>query len=94
MMTRQGRIAGLHYRFPEGIATMVMDDGRMVFVESGMGLRGLARCFGATEGKGDLFDKIKGQEILYTVDFMNVLVGFTPANELQGPAMPEEGRTE
>ncbi len=53
----------------------------MVHIESGYGVRNLATCFGASEGNGDLQEKIEGQEIYYSTDFMGVLEAFTPVGE-------------
>ena len=50
-----------------------------VYIESGTGVRALAAAFGATEAAGDLQDKIKGQAIVFSVDHMGILEGFTPA---------------
>jgi hypothetical protein len=73
-----GTIAGLDYRFPSGIAVLAFTNGKIVYVESGCGLRTLASCFGATEGKGDLVEKILGRKIRYETDFMNVMEWFVP----------------
>ena len=75
---RVGTIAGLDYQFPSGIAVLALTNGETVYVESGCGLRSLAACFGATEGKGDLREKILGRRIRYEIDFMNVMEWFTP----------------
>ena len=75
---RVGTIAGLHYQFPSGLALLAFTNGEIVYVESGCGLRTLASCFGATEGKGDLGKKILGRQIRYQTDFMNVMEWFVP----------------
>ena len=75
---RVGTIAGLHYQFPSGLALLAFTNGEIVYVESGCGLRTLASCFGATEGKGDLREKILGRQIRYGTDFMNVMEWFAP----------------
>jgi len=90
VITKKGVIHGVDYRFPSGIALMHVGDD-VVYVESGYGLRSLAACFGAREGEGDLNEKIRGEEIVYSVDHMNVLCGFTPAGQWEGPEIPEEG---
>ena len=71
-----GTIAGLDYQFPSGIAVLAFTSGKVVYVESGCGLRSLASCFGATESKGDLQEKILGRKIRYETDFMNVMEWF------------------
>ena len=75
---RVGTIAGLDYQFPSGIAVLAFTNGRIVYVESGCGLRALASCFGAIEGKGDLLEKILGRKIRYETDCMNVMEWFAP----------------
>jgi len=76
--TKVGTIAGLDYQFPSGIAVLAFTNGKVVYVESGCGLRALASCFGATEGKGDLQERILGRKIRYETDFMNVMEWFAP----------------
>lgn len=75
---RVGTIAGLDYQFPSGIAVLAFTNGEIVYIESGCGLRALASCFSATEGKGDLRDEILGRRIRYETDFMNVMAWFVP----------------
>ncbi len=72
----------------KGISGQVMSglwqlqlDSETVHIESGYGVRNLASAFGASEGTGDLQEKIEGQEIFYTVDEFGVLEGFTPVEE-------------
>lgn len=90
MITKRGVIRGVDSRYLSGLALMYVGD-EVVYVESGIGLRSLASCFGAHEGTGDLNEKIQGQEIVYSVDHMNVLCGFTPIDQWEGPEIPEEG---
>jgi len=59
-------------------------NGTRVHIESGHGVRQLADRFGATEGKGDLQDKIRNQDVYYSVDPFGVLEAFTPADEWEG----------
>ena len=54
-----------------GLWDLVFEDGRIVHIESGYGVSSLASCFGATGD--DLQEKISGQEIVYTIDDMNIL---------------------
>ena len=79
---RVATIAGLDYRFPEGIATLFFEDGSSVFVDSGIGLRALAQCFDATDERCDLFEKIRGKEILYELDEFGVMISFTPKSAI------------
>ena len=84
-MKKPGRvatIAGLNYRFPEGIATLFFKDGSSVFVDSGIGLRAFAQCFGATDERGDLLERVRGQDILYELDEFGVMISFTPTSAI------------
>ena len=90
MTTYRGEITGLSGHPMSGLWQLFTTAG-MVHIGSGHGVRQLAHAFGATEGAGDLMEKIVGQEIVYTVDFMGVLEGFTPIDEWDGPEIPEEG---
>ena len=76
-----GTIAGLDYQFPSGLALLAFTNGKLVYVESGCGLRSLAWCFGAIEGKGDLLEKIVGRKIRYETDCMNVMEWFAPLED-------------
>lgn len=91
MITKQATITDIGGHPMSGLWTMSFDNGDTVFVESGTGVRALAACFDAHEGTGDLLEKVIGQEIVYSVDAFNILYGFTPANEWEGPEIPEEG---
>jgi hypothetical protein len=56
-------------------------------IESGYGVRQLARCFGAVEGSGDLREKVVGQEIYFSTDEFGIFAGFTPTDEWTGPEL-------
>ena len=47
----------------------------------GTGVCALAASFGATEGAGDLQEKIGGQIVDYAVDNLGVMIGFAPVDE-------------
>lgn len=83
----RGIIAGISGHPMSGLWTLMFMDGKQVHIESGHGVRNLARCFGATQGKGDLQDKIRNQDIYYSVDAFGVLEAFTPADEWEGEEM-------
>ena len=89
MITFKGTIRGLSGLPMSGLWDLVFEDGRIVHIESGYGVSSLASCFGATGD--DLQEKISGQEIVYTIDDMNILYGFTPTEEWEGIEIPEEG---
>lgn len=81
MSTHRVTIAGLRGHPISGLWQLGFTDGTTIYIESGTGVRALAHCFGATEGTGDLLDKIVGQEIVYTTseDSPLVMGRFTPA---------------
>jgi len=89
--TYTGTIAAIAGHPLSGLWLLAFEDGRICYVESGTGVRALARCFGATEGTGDLQEKICGQRIVYSVDEFGVLMGFTPVDEWAGPEISDEG---
>jgi hypothetical protein len=66
-----------------GIANLNFTDGSSVMIESGFGVRQLAACYGADMFEGDLIDKIRGQQIVYTVDDFGILAGFSPYSEFK-----------
>jgi hypothetical protein len=80
MNTKVGTILGISGHPMSGLWTLHLDSGSAL-IESGYGVRILAACFGATEGTGDLLDKIRGKKIAYRVDAFGVLEGFTPYDE-------------
>jgi len=78
---QKGIIAGISGHPMSGLWTLMFEEGEMVHISSGYGVRNLAAAFGATEGSGDLLEKIQGQEVYYSVDEFGVLEGFTPVDE-------------
>lgn len=80
----RGIIAGVSGHPMSGLWHLVFMDGKRVAIESGHGVRQLADCFGATQGKGDLQDKIRNQDIYYSVDAFGVLEWFVPADDWEG----------
>ncbi|MAH48582.1 hypothetical protein CMI37_22345 [Candidatus Pacearchaeota archaeon] len=76
----KGTITGISGQAMSGLWMLHLDSGN-VHIESGCGVRNLASAFGATEGSGDLQEKIEGKEIFYSTDAFNVLEGFTPVED-------------
>jgi len=72
-----GTISGLSGHPMSGLWMLEFEDTNPVFIESGYGVRTLAQAFGATEGKGDLLEKIKGKRIRFTCDAFGILEGFS-----------------
>ena len=78
--TKLGTILNISGHPMSGLWALQLDTG-ICHIQSGYGVRALAAAFGATEGTGDLLQKIRGQQIAYSVDEFGVLEGFTPAEE-------------
>ncbi len=87
MLIRVGIIQGL---FGLGLNKLVFQDGNFALINDS-GIRALASDFGPVEGAGDLHAKIRGQEIVYTIDEFGILVGFCPVSEWQGPEISKKG---
>jgi hypothetical protein len=68
-----------------GLWTLIFEDGSSAHIESGFGVRSLAACFGATEGTGDLMEKIEGEEIVFGVDDFGIVEWFIPSEHWGGP---------
>jgi hypothetical protein len=79
--TKLSTITGLSGHPMSGLWLLSFANGDVTPIESGHGVRQLAACFGATEGKGDLMEKIVGKEVYYTVDGFGILEAFTPVLE-------------
>ena len=89
--TKRGTIAAISGHPMSGLWQLHFEDGFSCHIESGYGMRNLARCFGATEGTGDIQEKIEGQEVIYSIDDLGILIGFTPLEDWDGPEIPPEG---
>ena len=84
MGTTKGTIRRISGHPMSGLWQLLIDTEEgieVVHIESGTGVRALASCFGASEGSGDLEEKIIGQEIFFSTDCMGVMEGFTPVDE-------------
>ena len=91
MNVRREVIKGISGHPMSGLWTLEFESGRVGHIESGHGVRTLARVFGATEGAGDLLDCISGQEIVYAEDY-GVISSFVPYDDYSGPYI-EEGES-
>lgn len=71
----RGKVARLSRVSPmSGITTLHFQDGKTVFVESGSGVRALARMYGGLQN-------LIGKEIVVVADFLNVMRGVADAEE-------------
>lgn len=90
--TYQGTITGFRGSWGSGIGYLIID-GEPIMCENAPTVRALDGCFGDVIGRDHSVDDsaIKGQEIVYSVDDLGMLAGFTPVSEWTGPEIPEEG---
>lgn len=80
MTTDRGVIIGLSGHPMSGLWALEVSGTlglNVVYVESGFG------------GRGDLLQKIQGQEIVYSYDELGLLAAFTPIDQWQGPEITE-----
>ena len=85
----KGTIAGISGDPMSPFWTLHFEDGNSALIGLGDGVRQLAACYGATEGSGDLLEKIKGKEILYSVSDLRVMDGFSPVEEASAELLEE-----
>jgi hypothetical protein len=81
-MLLKGTITGLCGSWGSGLATLVFEDGSVVYCENGPTVRALENCFGNVIGDNHTINNETGghigKEIVFTTDFMNILEGFSP----------------
>ena len=85
----KGTIAGISGDALSKLWTLHFEDGSSALIGSGSAVRHLAACYGATEGTGDLVEKIKGKEIFYSVDDNGVMERFSPVEEASDELLEE-----
>lgn len=93
MTTYRGKIDGFAGSWGSGLGYLVVD-GRSIPCDNGPTVRALEACFGGVIGKAH--DVVGGpswvgKEIVYSVDEVGLLAGFTPAEDWNGPEIPPEG---
>ncbi|MFC1866556.1 hypothetical protein ACFL0H_00220 [Thermodesulfobacteriota bacterium] len=84
------RLKGVNDSKDSGPLRLIFQDGTYVTISSEhaeKSLAALADLFGATLGKGDLQEKIYGQRIVYCMTERQILCGFTPYAQWEGPEM-------
>ncbi len=94
-ITKIGTIVSFAGSWGSGLGTLVFEDNS-VFCENGATVRALENCFGEVIAAGHTVNQaaIKGREVVYSVDNMGILIGFTPVDDWTGPEIPEEGLEE
>ena len=86
------QIAGFHGSWGSGLASLTFESGRSVMCENGQTVRALDACFGDVITEGHCVDQqaIIGKDIVWSMDDLGILEGFTPACEWRGE-LPELG---
>jgi hypothetical protein len=73
-----------------GMGYLVID-GKPVMCENAQTVRALQGAYGDVIDKGHTASIKSPREIIYSVDDIGLLIGFTPIEEWTGPEIPEEG---
>ena len=89
----RGTIAGLRCSWASGLAFLLLGPGSapdahdVIPCDNGPTVRALDACFGdvITPDHGVDPGPIVGQDIVYAVDELGLLYGFSPADEWEGP---------
>lgn len=89
-ITKKGTITGFSGNWMSGIGYVIID-GVPVMCENGATVRALQNCFGNVIDAGHRASIKEPREIVYSVDDMGLLMGFTPVEEWTGPEIPAEG---
>jgi hypothetical protein len=90
--TYRGTIEQFSGSWGSGLGSLLIS-GRLVTCENAQTVRSLDACFGNVIAPNHSVnqDAIRGQEVIYSVDDIGVLLGFTPIDEWTGPDIPPEG---
>ena len=91
-ITKIGTIVEFSGSWGSGLGTLWFEE-EGVSCENGATVRALEGCFGEVIAAGHTVnqDAIRGQRVVYSVDDMGILIGFTPVDEWVGPKIPPEG---
>ena len=91
-ITKIGTIVEFQGSWQSGLGTLWFE-GEGVLCENAPTVRALEGCFGEVIAAGHTVnqDAIRGQRVVYSVDAMGILIGFTPEEDWTGPEIPPEG---
>jgi hypothetical protein len=96
-VTKKGTLGGFRGSWMSGLGYLIIDD-TPVPCDNAPTVRALDGCFGDVIKPGHTVDgdapSFVGREVVYSVDDMGVLLGFTPVEEWEGPEIPDEGIVE
>ena len=88
-------INGLHGSWGSGLATLCFQDGSSVYCDNGATVRAMDAAFGDVIAEGHCINSeaLAGKEIIVILDDMgmNMLEGFCPVDDWDGPEVPLEG---
>lgn len=93
MTTYKGKIEGFRGSWGSGIGYLIVD-GQSIPCDNAPTVRALDACFGGVIGNAHNVQEGPswiGKEIVYSIDPFGLLLGFTPADQWDGPEIPPEG---
>ncbi len=92
-ITYKGTLKGFSGNWQSGLATLHFYGRPSIHCENAPTARALDACFGDVIAHGHTVDSsaIDGKEVIYSVDDMGILYGFTPVEDWTGPEIPDEG---
>lgn len=90
--TRVGTLERFVGSWSSGLGYLVID-GTPIPCENPATVRALDGCFGDVIQPGHtlLSESFEGREVVYSVDDLGLLLGFTPIEDWDGPEIPPEG---
>jgi hypothetical protein len=91
MIWKRSTIRSIDYKFPSGMAKLVLDKGE-IFVESGYGMN-MLMCAFDPEGHGEV-DCVIGKEMIYATDEHNILASFYLIENWTGPEIGPNGEVD
>jgi hypothetical protein len=89
--TYKGTLTGFSGSWMSGIGQLIFSDRPAVMCENAQTVRSLQACYGDVIDKGHTASIKSPREIVYSVDDVGLLLGFTPVDEWTGPEIPPEG---
>jgi hypothetical protein len=93
--TYRGKLEGFYGSWGSGIGFLIID-GTPISCENGATVRALEACYGDVIVCGHRISdrSFKGREVVYAVDDLGLLLGFTPIEVWEEPEIPAGGITE
>jgi benzoyl-CoA reductase/2-hydroxyglutaryl-CoA dehydratase subunit BcrC/BadD/HgdB len=90
--TRRGTLGRFVGSRSSGLGFLIID-GTPIPCENGPTVRALDDCFNNVVQPGHTVSSksFEGREVMYSVDDLGLLLGFTPIEDWAGPEIPSEG---